>query len=643
MCGIGGFSGNFSPDLLNKINNAQAHRGPDDGEIIYFADDRIGLSHRRLSIIDLSKLGKQPMYDCSEKAIIVFNGEIYNFKELRDELLTKGVQFKSKTDTEVLINLYLQYGTNMLSRLNGIFAFAIWDINQKQLFCARDQLGVKPFYYCQLPDGFLFASEIKSLLQCESVPREINYSAIHNYLTFLWCPAPNTMLKQVKKLLPGHALIIKNGKIEKMWEYYDLPFNSIQHPTSLRSAIEQCDDLLQKAVSRQMISDSPLGAFLSGGLDSSSIVSFAHKYASTTLQCFTIGFSNDEFKKESSIDDLPFAEKTASHFGVDLHKIIVGHEIVKNLSKMIFYLDEPQADPAAIHTYLICNMARQKGIKVLLSGTGGDDIFSGYRRHLALNYEKYQSYIPSLIKNYLAIASSTLPKKITLFRRIAKIMEYLRLSGDEKIASYFQWINPENLFPLYSKPVLDQLTCDALSSPLLQSLKKLNPNTPSLNKMLYLEGKHFLADHNLNYTDKMGMAAGVEIRVPLLDLDLVRFAAQLPTNYKQHGKTGKWIFRKTMEPYLPHNVIYRKKTGFGAPVRFWVRGPLKPFISDLLSEKSLSKRGIFNPTKVTALIDNDHKGIVDASYTILSLVCIELWCRNFIDQKTPSEPSDLEL
>jgi asparagine synthase (glutamine-hydrolysing) len=643
MCGIAGFSGMFQKELLDKMNTIQFHRGPDDGDIFYSQKDAIGLAHRRLSILDLSPLGHQPMWDNLKNVVIVYNGELYNFKELRDNLIKKGFSFKSQCDTEVMIYLYLHYGIEMLSKLNGIFSFAIWDCRTKVLFCARDNLGVKPFYYCEMNKGFLFASEIKALLQCEDVPREIDPVAIHHYLTYLWCPAPNTMLKKVKKLKPGYALIIKEGKIQKEWQFYDIPYNNGINNISKNEAIEQCDQLLHEAINRQMVSDAPLGAFLSGGLDSTSIVALGRKYTPSRLQCFTIGFNDDAFKKESSIDDLPYAEMAAKSLDVDLHKIIVGHEIVSMLSKMVYYLDEPQADPAAIHTYMICKLARQKGMKVLLSGTGGDDIFSGYRRHLAVTFEKYWEMIPSSVGRLLKNVAANFPKKNTNLRRIAKVLEYADIKGDEKIISYFNWIDPKQLMSLYTQENREEIINSKLSQPLLMSIKNLNEKIPALNKMLYLEGKHFLADHNLNYTDKMSMATGVEVRVPLLDLNLIKFATSLPIRFKQNGNTGKWVFRKCMEKYIPHDIIYRKKTGFGAPVRHWIRGPLQPLCNELLSEQNINKRGFFNYDSINKLICKDMVGQIDASYTIFSLMCIELWCQNFIDKTIPIEPLEIYI
>lgn len=633
MCGIAGFSGQFTESLLDRMNHVIAHRGPDDAGIYFNPKKGIGLAHQRLSIIDLSPLGHQPMWDDTETVVIIFNGEIYNYRELRSGLIEKGFVFKSHSDTEVLLNLYLLNGKDMLSKLNGIFAFALYDTRDDLLFLARDGVGVKPLYYAETPNGFLFASEIKAILQEQTVDRTINPLAIHYYLTYLWSPAPHTMLKEVKKLEPGHALIVRGGKIKQHWQFYDLPYDQETENFTEEQAIREVQTHLSQAVERQMVADVPVGAFLSGGLDSSSVVTFAKRFApEQKLQCFTIGFKDKAFQQEGMADDLPYAQRVAAHLGVDLHTIYVGPEMADQLEKMIYHLDEPQADPAPINVLFICQLAREHGIKVLLSGAGGDDIFSGYRRHYALMMERYWGFLPKSIRSLLGRLAQLQPKNFSATRRFARTFQYASLNGDKKIASYFFWIDPQILKGIYSKSFLESLSFDSSPEPLYDALSKLPGHTPALNRMLYLDGKYFLTDHNLNYTDKMSMAMGVEVRVPLLDPDLISLAARLPIKFKQNGNTGKWIFKKAMEPYLPKDVIYRSKTGFGAPLRHWLRNELRPLVEDVLSQASLKKRGLFDPTGVRRLIESDRTGQADAAYTIFSLMCIELWCRIFLDR-----------
>jgi asparagine synthase (glutamine-hydrolysing) len=646
MCGIAGFSGDFREDLLGKMSFSIAHRGPDDDGTFFDKEAGIGFAHRRLSIIDLTPAGHQPMSDAFEKAVIIYNGELYNYQELRAKLSSKGFTFQSASDTEVLLNLYLCYGEKMLDYINGIFAFAIWDIQQKQLFLARDQLGVKPLYYCQKKEGILFSSEMKAILADPTIDKTIDIYALNSYMTYLYSPAPKTLLKHVKKLEPGYALVIKDGTISRMWQYYDLPYNELPpKQCTLTEAIDQTEYHVRTAVHRQMISDVPVGTFLSGGLDSSTIAAFSRDrtYEGETLSCFTLGLSDDSMQMEMSVADLPYAQKVAKYLGVNLHTILVGPEIADYLEHMIYHLDEPQADSGPITTYLICKSAHEKGIKVLLSGTGGDDVFTGYRRHYALELEKYWSFLPVAIRKKMGKWSRQIPIDSPRKRRLAKAFKYAALEGDERIASYFHWIEPDRLLPLYSGDLQQSLEAIPFSQPFMQSLDNLSEEVHPLNRMLYLEGKHFLADHNLNYTDKMSMATGVEVRVPFLDIDLVKFASQLPVNLKQNGRHGKWILKKAMEKYLPQSVIYRPKCGFGTSLRFWIRNQLRDLVEDVLSEESINKRGLFNFSAIQQLREDDFNGRVDAVYTILSLMCVELWCRIFIDNSPPQVISPPEM
>ena len=350
------------------------------------------------------------------------------------------------------------------------------------------------------------------------------------------------------------------------------------------------------------------------------------------LQCFTIGFSGEDVSASDGMtEDLPYARQVAEHLGVDLHVVQAGPGMIEDLEKMIYHLDEPQGDPAPINVLLISQLAREHGIKVLLSGAGGDDIFTGYRRHFALLQERYWGWLPQALRKRIEEVSRHIRVGNTVARRFSKALQYAGLNDDKRVASYFYWIRPEQLIPLYGPKLRGKLSLKDPSDPLIRSLSHLSEGTHPLNKMLYLEGKHFLADHNLNYTDKLSMAVGTEVRVPLLDPDLVALAARLPVGYKQRGKVGKWIFKKAMEPFLPHNVIYRPKTGFGAPLRYWLRNQLRPMVEDVLSDGSLKSRGLFDPAGVRDLVKMDRSGCTDGAYTVFSLMCIELWCRIFLD------------
>jgi asparagine synthase (glutamine-hydrolysing) len=666
MCGIAGFSGNFSEQLLSSMGAAIAHRGPNGqgAMVLPQPESSVGLAHRRLSIIDLSPAGHQPMtVSCSKcsksssnpsdarRLWLTYNGEVYNYRELHHELRAKGHTFKSKTDSEVLLHLYAEEGTGMLSRLNGMFAFAIYDgrihgqrdgVHPGDLFLARDGLGIKPLYYTQTKSGFLFASEIKALLQCPETSRTLDPVALHYYLAYLWAPSPWTMLKGVNKLSPGQALLVRSGHIVNQWTFYDLPYGRPWLDRSEDDIAAELRDRVETAVSRQLVSDVPVGAFLSGGLDSSAIVAMMRRInPKGTLTCYSIGFANDT-DLEGSPSDLPYARAVSKHLGIHLNEIEVKPDIIQHLQRMLYYLDEPQGDPAPINALLIAEQARRDGIPVLLSGAGGDDIFSGYRRHWALKMERLWGWLPQRIRLGIARWSTKSGNGINsitpsgFYRRITKVFAHAHLSPEDRMIAYFYWSGEEIRRSLYSRELADELDEVDTAEPLRRSLHRIRGECDSLNRMLYLDAKHFLADHNLNYTDKMGMAAGVEIRVPLLDLELVDFATRIPSAMKQKGRIGKAIFKKAMESDLPNNVIYRPKSGFGVPLRRWLKRELRDVVDDTLSAHSLKQRGLFDPRSVQCLVDLDREGRVDGSYTVFSMICIELWCRAFLDDRVPT-------
>lgn len=629
MCGIAGFQGQYGSELLTRMAARLAHRGPDDEGIATFPEHRVGLAHRRLSIIDLSPLGHQPMFDPSGQVAIVFNGEIYNYRALKTDLEQGGWRFRGHSDTEVLLALYLAQGVDMLKRLNGIFAFAIWDGRRRSLFLARDGLGVKPLYFTQSPRGFAFASELKALLCLPDLDRTINANALRAYLTYLWCPAPDTPLQAVSKLPPGAALIVQDGRITRQWTHYELPVHGVFESVRPAESIDAVRAAVREAVRRQMVADVPVGAFLSGGLDSSAVAAFAQEaMPHGRLQCFSIELDDADAAREGMTADLPFARKVARHLGVDLHTVRVGPEMADAIPEMLYHLDEPEADPAPLNALFIARLARRQGIKVLLSGAGGDDIFSGYRRHRALSLERYWARLPAALRGALAHAARNLPLGVPGSRRLSKAFAYAHLTPDERLLRYFWWLDRDEAARLLSPALRSQLSG---IDPVQDTLARLPASTPPLQRMLHLECRHFLADHNLNYTDKMGMAAGVEVRVPLLDVDLVALAARLPPGLKQRGSEGKWVFKKAMEPLLPREVIYRPKTGFGAPLRAWLKGPLAGMLGDILSVDTLKRRGWFDPVAVEALRARDRLGQVDGAYPLFALLCIELWARQFID------------
>lgn len=639
MCGILGTALRSDSDgfrraasALLSASNAIVHRGPDDNGQFVDPVALIGLAHRRLSILDLSPLGHQPMVSADGAVALVFNGEIYNFRELRAELEAQGVAFHGHSDTEVLLNLYLAAGEAMLPRLNGIFAFALWDKRDRSLLLARDALGVKPLYYAALDDRFVFASEIKALLHLMPDSGGLDVAAIQRYLTFLWCPGEGTPLKSVRKLSPGEAMVVHAGRIARRWTWYRLPvFRGLAPTLDERGAVNGTLTHLRQAVRRQMVADVPVGAFLSGGLDSSAIVALAREQ-NPDIRCFTI---EAEGGQEAGVtDDLPYARRVATHLGVPLDVVrIDASRMAGDLQRMVAQLDEPLADPAPLSVLYISQLAREHGIKVLLSGAGGDDLFTGYRRHRVLMAECWWAWLPRPMRQGLDKASGALDQRSALSRRLAKLFSGARLDGDARLVNYFRWASRADLERLYSPAFRAALGESRPEAPMLAFLRDLPPETSRLERMLALEQRFFLADHNLTYTDKMSMAAGVEVRVPFLDLELVEFAAQIPARLKQRGSQGKWVLKKAMEPYLPREVIYRPKTGFGAPLRRWMRHELRELLEDLLSEESLKRRGLLDPGAVQRLIAANDAGRVDGSYTLLSLLCIEIWCRTFMDRE----------
>ncbi len=575
------------------------------------------------------------MTDASGRFTVVYNGEIYNYSELRVSLEAQGVRFRGHSDTEVMLELYARMGEAMLPLLNGIFALAVWDHELHELFLARDALGVKPLYFTERAKGFAFASELKALLPVlES--RTLDAGSLHRYLTFLWCPGEGTPIQEVRKLHPGEAMVVRDGKIVRRWTWYELPARRrAGPPLSADQVIPSTTETLRAAVHQQLVSDVPVGAFLSGGLDSSAVVALARERA-PDLRCFTINLVGGN--EAGFADDLPFARRVAAHLGVQLDVVSVdASKMAHDLEQMVWMLDEPLADPAPLNVLYISRLAREQGYKVLLSGAGGDDLFTGYRRHVALRYESLWSWLPAPARRALGFAANRLDATTAFGRRAQRMFSHAGESGAQRLAAYFSWAPEERIQALYTPEFARQLGTARADTPLVEFIDGMVDGTSPLDQMLALEQRFFLADHNLAYTDRMSMAAGVEVRVPFLDPRLVEMAARIPDKFKQRGQTGKWVLKKAMEPYLPHDVIYRPKTGFGAPLRRWLHDELRPLADEVLSPPALQRRGIFDAAAVRRLRDSDAAGHIDAAYTLLSMMNIEIWCRRFID----SEPAAL--
>lgn len=637
MCGIvGGWLRQPDTLALEQSVDLLHHRGPDGRGTYFDRGSGVVLGHTRLAIIDLSESGRQPMSDGD--ATLTYNGEIYNYRELKSDIEAGGMGFSGSSDTEVLLRLYKKLGLEALPKLNGIFAFALHDKRKNELVLARDALGVKPLYYSEGEHGFAFASEIKALLPLVKGPRRLDLASLSRYATFLWCPGEGTPLTDVRKLDPGEAIVVRDGHIVRRWKWYELPVHrGARKDAGREESIKAVRDILRRAVARQMVADVPVGAFLSGGLDSSAVVAFAREHA-PDIRCFTIGVSGGE--DAGVTGDLPYAQRVAKHLGVPLEVVRVdAARMADDLEDMVYQLDEPLSDPAPLNVLYISRLAREHGVKVLLSGAGGDDLLTGYRRHYTLRYETFRELLPSRVNRLLGSASSALDKRTAFGRRMGRLFMNAADTKDARLATYLAWVGREDLAALYSAEMATAVRDIRADQPMLDYLADMPRDASRLDRMLALDQRFFLIDHNLIYTDKMAMAASVEVRVPFLDVDFVELAARIPDAYKQHGRIGKWVLKKAMEPYLPHEVIYRPKTGFGAPLRRWTRHELRELIGDLLSEESLRRRGLFSPPAVQRLIADNDSGRRDAAYTLFSLLSIEVWCRRFLDQGRKVDPA----
>lgn len=627
MCGITGIIFKNASSYIQSMTDAIAHRGPDDEGV--FIDSNVALGHRRLSILDLSANGHQPMISEDGKYVIIFNGEIYNHLTIREQLGANYI-FKSTSDTETLLYGFAEFGVDIFNKLNGIFALAIYNRETKELVLARDQLGVKPLYYYIYENTFLFSSEIKSLIEFPNFNKELNEAHLANYLYFLWSPGENTPFENCKKLLPGHFLTIKVEEINtlKITKYYEIPLKGIYAKKNEAEWINELDEKLVKAVKRQLLSDVPVGFFLSGGLDSSLIVAIAKKLdPELRLKCYTIDTKSNS-SREGFTEDLPYAKEVANILDVDLEIVKADIDILKDFDSMIYHLDEPQADPAPLNVLNICNKAREQGYFVLLGGTAGDDLFSGYRRHEFLYYKQKMKFIPYIIKNNIHECLKNMKVDHFFLRRIKKLFSVYAFSDSIiQNATLFSWLSEKEVKKLFIK----DLNLFRPSKFLYDSLQNIANEKSELHQMLFWEMKYFLPDHNLNYTDKMSMFHGVEVRVPYLDLELVEFSTTIPPELKMNGNTTKYLLKKVAERYLPNHIIYRSKSGFGAPVRDWIINDLGEKLQLELCESELKKRAIFNFEAVQKLIKKNTKGTIDASYSIWALLAIQSWLRQFVD------------
>ena len=629
MCGICGVVGRVEERELDVMTDSMAHRGPDGRGVQVFGGDLpAGLGHRRLAIMDPTPAGAQPM-GYAGRWWITYNGELYNFPELRAELEAAGERFETRCDTEVLLRLFALHGPAMLERLNGIFAFAVWDDREKRLFLARDRLGVKPLYYVDCPGVFGFSSELRALLPLlDSV--ELSHEGFADYLTFLWVPDPQTAFKDVHKLEAGHYAFYDRGGLT-IERYWDLRFAPEARPEE--EWRELVAERVTRSVRRQLLSDVPVGSFLSGGVDSSAIVAAMAPHVDRA-STYTIGFSPEDLRHEIVPDDVVHARAVAEQFATEHREMILAPDVLELLPKAVWHLEEPVADPAAISTYMICREAGRR-MPVMLSGVGGDEMFAGYPRHLAYRISRMSDRAPAardaLVRALEPLAHPGAPGALRGPRR--NLWKYMRAAGlapVDRYLSYLTYYDDAELRAVLSPALAREL---GAYDPLHRHREHLARGPDDeLSALLYLDAKSFLASLNLTYTDKMSMAASVEVRVPLLDDHLVAVAARIPSQLKlRHGRR-KYILKRSQEGVLSSTVIWRPKAGFGAPVRAWLGGDLHPMMEDLLSPATLTARGLLDPSSVARLRADNDAGIGDHSLQLYALIFFELWCRQWIDE-----------
>jgi asparagine synthase (glutamine-hydrolysing) len=571
---------------------------------------------------------------------ITYNGELYNFRELRSQLQADGFRFRSDCDTEVLLAMYARYGEGMLDRLNGIFALAIWDSERDELFLARDRLGVKPLYHAEEGGALYFASEPKALLPALRPP-SLRHTAIAEYLTFLWVPDPGTLFEGIHQLPAGHCARYADGELA-VRQYWDASF-AVEGGVSEAAWTEQVRETTQAAVRRQMVSDVPLGSFLSGGLDSGAVVATMRR-TSPRVTAYTVGFSEEDLAHEIVPDDLRYARRLGRELGLDHRERVLSPEIVELLPKLIWHMDEPIADPAAITTYLICAAARER-LTVILSGMGADEIFAGYPRHLAARLTRPADLLPRAWRRGIR---KSLDGRLTMGgpgrlrgprRNAMKLLRGIDQPFMDRYLTYCSYYRPEELPGLLSSELRAELgSHDALHRH--REHVSHGEGEDWLNQLLYVDMKTFLPCLNLAYTDRMSMAASTEVRVPLLDDELVDLASRIPPSLKLRRMTRKYVLKRAMQGVLPEAVIWRPKAGFGAPLRAWMGGGLRPLIDDCLSPATVRERGLFDPVAVRSLVRDNEAGTADNALRIWALVVLELWQRTFLDPAaaTPRKP-----
>ena len=630
MCGIVGMLNcdgtPVSSDVLVRMTRMLKHRGP-DGEGIW-VDKNIGFGHRRLSIIDLSDSGKQPMANIHGNVMLTFNGEIYNYRELRDELIAKNYIFNSKSDSEVIIHLYEEEGRDCLKRLNGMFAFALWDATNQLLFLARDRLGIKPIFYYFDGRYFRFASEIKGLLADNDIDRRVDSQGLHNFLSFNYCTAPLTLFSGIHQLRPAHALCVSQGELRE-WRYWDVSYpdkfeNKPDHDWS-----SELEKILTQSIDRHLVADVPIGMLLSGGVDSSAILALLSEKLGSHPLSFSIGF------REHSYNEIKYARQVAKHCKVNLHERLVESHMAYDLPKLVWHSEDALADPSAIPMYYLAEMVSQQ-VKVAIGGDGADELFAGYETYQADYLARVYRKLPNLLRrDVIEPLAQKIPisyKRYSLEMKIKRFIREASLSPEE---AHFSW---RAIFSEKYKTSLKRSTEDCRST--FEMYKELFDNVPRsqfLNRMLYFDTCFHLPNDILTKVDRMSMAHGLEVRVPYLDPEVVQFAAQVPPRLKlRRFQTKKYLLKAAMKNYLPKEVLARPKAGFNVPVGSWLRHDLREMMCDMLSKDSLDRQGLFDTQVVRSLVSDHLKGAKDYGFELWGLLVLMVWWQLFIERKSAS-------
>ncbi len=629
MCGICGKfypnnDNNVDPLLLKQMTDTLKHRGPDaEG---FYVKGPIGLGHRRLKIIDLSG-GVQPMFNEDRSLVVVFNGEIYNFAELKKRLQHRGHVFKTNSDTEVLLHGYEEWNSNLLGELRGMFAFAIWDDKNKQLFLARDRLGIKPLYYYQDQDRFLFASEIKAILQDPTVARDIEPSAVDDYLTYMYIPAPKSIFKNIYKLCPGHYMLIdRNGAQET--EYWDISFRP-GNKISETEISERLEEELREAVKCRLISDVPLGAFLSGGIDSSAVVGIMSGLTSSPVNTASIGFQESEF------DELPFARMVAQRYKTNACEQIVRADAANILDQLVWHYDEPFADSSMVPTFYVSEVARQR-VTVALSGDGGDENFAGYRRYRYDVFEnRIRSVMPQMLRRSFFGTIGRIYPKADWLPQIFRAKTLLTNLANSPERAYFHsmsWFHDDLKKKLYRESFKKELgNYDAFS--VMEKYYQKADGLDALSRTQYVDIKTYLVDDILTKVDRASMAHALEVRVPLLDHRFMEFAASIPYYYKLKRGEGKYIFKRSISKYVPDEILNRPKRGFSIPLAQWLRRELVPFFQERVFSPNSFLGSMFEMQQIEKMWKQHQHCTRDFSYHLWALLILESWSRRFLNNQ----------